>query len=1236
MRFACDAVEEGMLDREQAITTIDAGALEALMHPTFDPEGDYEEVARGVAASPGAAQGAIVFTAKEAVRRAADGEDVILVRRFTEAEDVAGFHAARGILTAEGGKSSHAALVARGMGRPCVAGASTLEIDATNGVLKAGETELRAGDRIAIDGSTGLVTVDEVELIAPGIGPEFERVLGWADEIRRLGVRANADAAEDAERARSFGAEGIGLCRTEHMFFGEDREELVREMFLSGARWRRAEARADDEEGDRSSDRAEAAFHEALARLGELQRSDFAAIFRAMAGLAVTVRLLDPPLHEFLPVTHFEAAAREAGEEGEEAEEARARLAIARELEETNPMLGMRGIRLGVVFPELYEMQAKAIVEAMLEVDAAAERTTVEIMLPLVAYETELALVRGQIVAAVEATLESAGERVDYEIGTMIELPRACLVADRIAAHTDFFSFGTNDLTQTTDGLSRDDAEGAFLNVYLERGLLDRSPFESLDTPGVGQLIEIAVRRGRETRPDLRLGICGEHGGDPESILLLRAGRARLRQLLALPGADRARRRRPGGDRGRGRAMIGNRGDPDQRRLFGRFTRLCEIPSPTGEERAVADDVLGELRALGVEVAEDRSAGPARAGSGNLIARVPGTGDRWVSFFAHLDTVPEAGRIEVELADGVFRSRGETILGADDKAAVAVLVELAARHAGAPAPTGLELVFTVAEEEGLRGAKELELGALRAPFGYVLDHASPIGELIAAAPTYQRLVAEFEGLEAHAGIRPEDGHSAIEAAAAAIAAMRLGRLDSETTANVGMVSGGTAPNVVAGRCRVEAEARSLDDAKVAGATAAMLDACTWAASEHGCDVDLDLTEVFRGYRQRPGSPVDEARARGDSSAAGSSHATSPPAVAATRTRCSNAATTACLLANGTEANHTAAGERRRRATDRDARRVRGDRRARRRPSRGEPPMLKLRRGVVVAVDPLTVEVGGEHRPAWADSSLVGGGRGRRRGRGQHPGARPRARLGRLRRRPRQPQPGALRRRGRADPRDQAQLHLAPAPGRAGRDRTRRARPRAEAPDRGHLAARPSGADRLGGGRGSPRAAARLHPGRRRGAARDHCRATCASCATAACSAATSPPGPPTAASRRRSASSAASTRPRGGSAGTRSSSGPGPGSSARRPGSATAAWRRSTRAHAALALGLPTMLCPRMSSCDERERHRGLSHHTASVLELLLAPVRVPVPEAELEGWPLLGEGERAGGRRRRRRRSRT
>ena len=514
VRFACDAVDEGLLGRPEALATIDAEALEALLHPTFNPEDEPTELARGVPASPGAAQGAIVFTAEKAVRQADAGEDVILVRRFTEADDVAGFHAARGVLTAEGGKSSHAALIARGMGRPCVAGASALEIDADEEVVRVGETELHAGDTIAIDGSTGLVTVDEVELIVPGISGEFERVLEWADEIRRLGVRANADNGEDAERARVFGAEGIGLCRTEHMFFGSDREELVREMFIAGERRRRAEARsADDDEVER----AETAFREALDHLGELQRADFAEIFRAMAGLPVTVRLLDPPLHEFLPVSHFEGALEDA-EEGEAADEARARLALARELEETNPMLGLRGARLAVMFGEVYEMQARAIVEAMLDVGGDGERATVEIMLPLIAYETELALVREMIVRAVEGALESRSETVPYEIGTMIELPRACLVADRIARYTDFFSFGTNDLTQTALGLSRDDAEGGFLSVYLERGLIDRSPFQSLDTPGVGALIEIAAARGRGARPALRLGICGEHGGDPESI----------------------------------------------------------------------------------------------------------------------------------------------------------------------------------------------------------------------------------------------------------------------------------------------------------------------------------------------------------------------------------------------------------------------------------------------------------------------------------------------------------------------------------------------------------------------------------------------------------------------------------------------------------------------------------------------------------------------------------------------
>jgi tripeptide aminopeptidase len=339
--------------------------------------------------------------------------------------------------------------------------------------------------------------------------------------------------------------------------------------------------------------------------------------------------------------------------------------------------------------------------------------------------------------------------------------------------------------------------------------------------------------------------------------------------------------------------------------MLDRFVRLCEIPSPTGSERAVADDVLAELRGLGVEVTEDGVAGPARAGAGNLIARIPGAGEGWVMLCAHLDTVPETGEIEVELADGLFRSRGETILGADNKAAVTVLVELAARHASAPAAAGLELVFTVAEEDGLRGAKELELGSLRSPYGFALDHASPIGEVITAAPTYQRLVAEFEGVEAHAGIRPEDGHSAIEAAAAAIGAMRLGRLDPETTANVGVIEGGVASNVVAGSCRVEAEARSLDEAKVAAASASMLDACTWAATERGCDVDVDLTEVFRGYRQASSS-AGVSLARSALERAG----ITPREIATGGGSDANALVArgfeCVLLANGTEDNHTPA------------------------------------------------------------------------------------------------------------------------------------------------------------------------------------------------------------------------------------------------------------------------------------------------------------------------------------------
>jgi tripeptide aminopeptidase len=337
--------------------------------------------------------------------------------------------------------------------------------------------------------------------------------------------------------------------------------------------------------------------------------------------------------------------------------------------------------------------------------------------------------------------------------------------------------------------------------------------------------------------------------------------------------------------------------------MLDRFARLCEIPSPTGDERRVADALLSELRGLGVEVEEDGAAAGAAAGAGNLVARLPGAGPEWVSFFAHLDTVPHDRPIEVELVDGLFRSRGETILGADNKAAVTVLVELAARHAASPPPVGVELVFTVAEEDGLRGAKELELGALRSPLGYVLDHASPIGEVITAAPTYQRLGARFEGAEAHAGIRPEAGHSAIEAAAAAVAAMGLGRIDEETTANVGVIEGGTASNVVAGRCRLEAEARSLDDAKAAAAMSGLVDACTWAASEHGCDVDLDVTEIFRGYRIASGArSVKLARA------ALERHGIEPREVTTGGGSDANALVArgfdALLLANGTEANHT--------------------------------------------------------------------------------------------------------------------------------------------------------------------------------------------------------------------------------------------------------------------------------------------------------------------------------------------
>ncbi len=523
VRFVVDAVGEGLLEPGPALLTIDAGKLDALLHPTFDPARDYDVLARGVAASPGAAKGAIVFTAAEAVERGGAGDDVILVRPFTEAEDVAGFAAARGILTSEGGKASHAALVARGMGRPCVCGASDLDIDLSRGLVSVNGHELRGGQAIAIDGSTGAITLDDVPLVTPEITEEFNTVLGWADELRQLDVRANADAPADAARARSFGAQGIGLCRTEHMFFGADRDRLVKDMFVAAEEWRRAHV----EQGrllvghDAPPTPVDDRFRSALASLQELQRADFEGIFREMTGLPVTIRLLDPPLHEFLPVEHFQKELDELESKGgaeEEIERARQRLALVHDLHEANPMLGTRGSRLAILYPPIYEMQVRAIIQAAAAVGADQEKPHVEIMLPLIAYETELEHVREILVRAANAAQEEVGHEVPYSVGTMLELPRACLIAERVAKHADFFSFGTNDLTQTTIGLSRDDVEGRFIGAYLGQGILDQSPFETIDEPGVGELVRMGVARGREGNPDIHLGICGEHGGDPQSV----------------------------------------------------------------------------------------------------------------------------------------------------------------------------------------------------------------------------------------------------------------------------------------------------------------------------------------------------------------------------------------------------------------------------------------------------------------------------------------------------------------------------------------------------------------------------------------------------------------------------------------------------------------------------------------------------------------------------------------------
>jgi pyruvate,orthophosphate dikinase len=493
LKIAVDMAREGLIDHTEAVKRVNPGALDQLLHPTLDPKAKRKVLAKGLPASPGAASGIVVFSADEAEARAQKGESVILVRIETSPEDIHGMHAAKGILTTRGGMTSHAAVVARGMGRPCVAGCGSVSVDYNNQVLSSGGIQVRGGEILTIDGGTGEVFVGPVAMIEPQLSGDFATLMEWADKVRRMKVRANAETPLDAETARKFGAEGIGLCRTEHMFFDPARIGAVRQMIL-----------AETEQGRRA----------ALARLLPFQRQDFIDLFRIMAGLPVTIRLLDPPLHEFLPHSEFEIA-EVAASLGANVDDMRRR---AQDLSEANPMLGHRGCRLGISYPEIYEMQARAIFEAACQIGRDTHKPPhPEIMIPLVATRRELEITRAQIDRVAQEVFAEVGYHVDYSVGTMIELPRACLTADAIAESADFFSFGTNDLTQTTFGLSRDDA-GKFLPLYIEKGIYPKDPFVSIDPDGVGALVRIAAEKGRRVKADIKLGICGEHGGDPSSI----------------------------------------------------------------------------------------------------------------------------------------------------------------------------------------------------------------------------------------------------------------------------------------------------------------------------------------------------------------------------------------------------------------------------------------------------------------------------------------------------------------------------------------------------------------------------------------------------------------------------------------------------------------------------------------------------------------------------------------------
>ena len=492
IRIAIEMVKEGLIDKKTALLRVNPEQLDQMLHPAIDPKAELEVLAIGLPASPGAGVGQVVFTAEHAEELAEQKKDVILVRLETSPEDIGGMHAAQGILTATGGTASHAAVVARGMGKCCVAGCGEIYIDEENKHFTVGKIVVKEGDYITLDGSTGRVIKGKAPLIKQELGQNFWKLLSWADELRRLKVRANAETPKDASVARKFGAEGIGLCRTEHMFFEEERIMAVREMILSET----VEARK-----------------KALDKIIPIQKGDFKEIFRVMSGLPVTVRLLDPPLHEFLPHTkeEIQELADDMGVT------AKALIDKTKSLKEINPMLGHRGCRLGITYPEIYEIQVRAIIEAALELSASGEKVVPEIMVPLVADVNELTFLKETIIAAADEVMNKKGSKIEYSIGTMIELPRAALTADKIAKEADFFSFGTNDLTQTGYGLSRDDV-GNFLPFYIEKNIFPKDPFVALDQDGIGELIRIGVEKGRKTNSDLKIGICGEHGGEPSSV----------------------------------------------------------------------------------------------------------------------------------------------------------------------------------------------------------------------------------------------------------------------------------------------------------------------------------------------------------------------------------------------------------------------------------------------------------------------------------------------------------------------------------------------------------------------------------------------------------------------------------------------------------------------------------------------------------------------------------------------